>query len=175
MIIVMFTQLMNMMPYVGQGAFQFSYVKRFFGWAVTEYSWYITTGDLLSAFATIILFPLFHKFRVTNNSVIMLACISQVTSHQAMSPRWWPRACEGWPRSPGTSTQVPALMWAPPWWVPSQPDLRPNQTQNTPPIRAQLSQCVEAEELVLQDIVPAPFNFSHQLETPGLLRVELFA
>ena len=80
MIIVMFTQLVNMMPYVGQGAFQFSYVKRFFGWAITKYSWYITVCDLLSAFATMILFPLFHKFHVTNNSVIMLACITQVSS-----------------------------------------------------------------------------------------------
>ena len=42
LIVMMFTMLMNMMPFIGESAFQFPYVKRLFSWGVTDYSWYLT-------------------------------------------------------------------------------------------------------------------------------------
>ena len=40
LIVMMVTMLMNMMPYIGESAFQIMYVKRLFSWGVTDYSWY---------------------------------------------------------------------------------------------------------------------------------------
>ena len=133
LIIGMFTMLMNMMPYVGEGAFQFSYVKRLFGWAISEYSWYNTTCSLLSAFAMMVFFPIFHKFNVTDNSVIIVSCISQVSFHQ------WNDSQIGAACLRGLATQ--------PWHFYASAGVDMGTALVSPPIRAQLSQCVEPHEV----------------------------
>ena len=70
--------LLNMLPYIGEGAYQFLYVKRIFSWGVSEYSWYKTTASLVSSVSMFLLFPLFHRFEVNDNFIIMLSCISQM-------------------------------------------------------------------------------------------------
>ena len=78
LIIMISVLLLNMLPYIGEGVYQFLYVKRIFSWGVSEYSWYKTTASLISSVAMFLLFPLFHRFEVNDNFIIMLSCISQM-------------------------------------------------------------------------------------------------
>ena len=80
LMVMMFTMLMNMMPFIGESVFQFSYVKRLFSWGVPEYSWYQTTCTLISSLAMLVCFPIFHRLHTTDNMVIIISCLSQIAA-----------------------------------------------------------------------------------------------
>ena len=78
LLIMVTVLLMNMMPYIGESAYQFLYLKRIFSWGVEDYSWYKMTASLVSSLSMFILFPVFHKFDVNNNFIIILSSVSQI-------------------------------------------------------------------------------------------------
>ena len=123
LLIMMTVMLMNMMPFIGESAYQFLYVKRIFSWGVADYSWFRTTASLVSSFSMFVLFPLFHKFNVDNNFIIILSCVSQI----------------GGAFLRGVSTE--------PWmfYVSTLVDFGTSVV--SPPIRAQITHCVEPKEL----------------------------
>ena len=123
LIVMMFTMLMNMMPYIGESAFQFPYVKRLFSWGVTDYSWYLTTCTLISSAAMLVFFPIFHRLRTTDNTVIIISCLSQIAAGLIR----------------GFSTEV--------WHFYASAFVDMGTALVSPPIRAQLSHCVEPHEL----------------------------
>ena len=88
---MMMVMLMNMMPYVGESAYQFLYVKRIFSWGVSEYSLYKSTASLVSSVAMFLLFPLFHRLKVTDNFIIIISCLSQIGGAfiRGMSTKTW--------------------------------------------------------------------------------------
>eukprot|EP00090_Calanus_glacialis_P013647 TRINITY_DN22303_c0_g1_i1.p1 TRINITY_DN22303_c0_g1~~TRINITY_DN22303_c0_g1_i1.p1 ORF type:complete len:512 (+),score=57.94 TRINITY_DN22303_c0_g1_i1:1-1536(+) len=123
LIIMMTVMLLNMMPYIGEGAYQFLYVKRVFSWGVSEYSWYKTTASLVSSVAMFLLFPLFHRFKVNDNFIIILSCISQM----------------GGAFVRGMATE--------PWIFYLSTIVDFGTSIVSPPIRAQITHCVEPHEL----------------------------
>ena len=123
LIVMMFTMLMNMMPFIGEGAFQFPYVKRLFSWGVADYSWYLTTCTLISSVAMLVCFPIFHRLRTTDNTVIIISCLSQIAAGVIR----------------GFATEV--------WHFYASAVVDMGTALVSPPIRAQLSHCVEPHEL----------------------------
>jgi hypothetical protein len=123
LILMMTVMLLNMMPYIGEGAYQFLYVKRIFSWGVSEYSWYKTTASLVASVAMFLLFPLFHRFKVNDNFIIILSCISQM----------------GGAFVRGMSKE--------PWMFYLSTIVDFGTSIVSPPIRSQITHCVELHEL----------------------------
>ena len=78
LLIMLSVMLLNMMPSIGEGAYQYLFVKRTFSWGVPDYSWYRTTASLVSSLAMFVLFPLFHRFKINDNLIIIFSCTSQI-------------------------------------------------------------------------------------------------
>jgi len=123
LLIMLSVMLLNMMPSIGERAYQYLFVKRIFGWAVTDYSWYMTVANLVSSLAMFLLFPLFHRFKINDNFIIMISCTSQI----------------GGALLRGLSTH--------PWMFYLSTFVDFGTSIVSPPIRAQISHCVEPHEL----------------------------
>ena len=123
LIVMMSVMLLNQMPYIGESAFQFLYVKRIFSWGVSEYSWYKTTASLVASVSMFLLFPIFHKFKTNDNMIIILSCFSQI----------------GGAFIRGMSTET----WT--FYLSTIVDFGTSIV--APPVRAQISHCVEPHEL----------------------------
>ena len=123
LLMLMVVMLMNMMPSIGEGAYQYLYVKRLFSWGVSDYSWYKTTASLVSSLAMFVLFPLFHRLKVNDNFIIILSCTSQI----------------GGALLRGISTES----WM--FYLSTAVDFGTSIV--SPPIRAQISFCAEPHEL----------------------------
>jgi len=123
LLIMLSVMLLNMMPSIGEGAYQYLFVKRTFSWGVPDYSWYRTTASLVSSLAMFVLFPLFHRFKINDNLIIILSCISQI----------------GGALLRGFSTHS----WM--FYLSTAVDFGTSIV--SPPIRAQISHCVEPHEL----------------------------
>ena len=123
LITMMCVMLMNMMPFIGESAYQFLYVKRIFNWGVSEYSWYKTTASLVASIAMFLLFPIFHKYKVNDNIIIIISSVSQIGAAFIR----------------GVSTE--------PWmfYVSCLVDFGTSIV--SPPIRAQITHCTEPHEL----------------------------
>ena len=123
LLIMLSVMLLNMMPSIGERAYQYLFVKRIFAWAVTDYSWYMTVANLVSSLAMFLLFPLFHRFKINDNFIIMISCTSQI----------------GGALLRGLSTH--------PWMFYLSTFVDFGTSIVSPPIRAQISHCVEPHEL----------------------------
>ena len=123
LLIMMMVMLLSILPSTGERAYQFLFVKRLFSWGVSQYSWYNTTASLVSSLAMFILFPIFHRLKINENFIIIISCLSQI----------------GGALTRGLSTKA----WI--FYFSTAVDFGTSIV--SPPIRAQISYCVEPHEL----------------------------
>ena len=123
LITMMFVMLMNIMPYIGEGSYQFLFVKRFFGWGVSDYSWFKTTASLVSYISMVLLFPIFHKLKINDNIIIIISSLSQIGAAFTRG-----MATAGWMFYLSVFVDFGTAIVS-------------------PPIRAQITRCTEPQEL----------------------------
>ena len=67
------------MPIDGEKPAEFMYVKRAFQWEVDDYSYYETLRSVASTIGTALAMPIFHKFNIHDNVIILVSIVSCVS------------------------------------------------------------------------------------------------
>ena len=65
----------------GEVVHEFLFTKRFFSWRVSDFSWFKTVDSLSTSVGTVVLLPLLHYFKATDNIIILITLVSLISSN----------------------------------------------------------------------------------------------
>jgi len=119
---MMFVMLMHMLPSFAEGYCQFMFTKRMYQWKVDTYSYFNMVKTIIESIGMAVLMPLFHRYNVNDNLIILLSCLSSLS---ALMFR-------------GLSTQS--------WMLFASAGVDFASSITSPPIRAQMTRCVFPHE-----------------------------